>query len=105
MRRTGKITNLKGIQTNKLSWESLGLDSLVRASEAVEPPDESRCSRAGLLLETDSCPPSCSGAETEEENKKEKEKEKEKTRSDRSERMRGWKAQFNPINEKTRERR
>ena len=40
-------------------------DSLVRASEAVERPDESRCSHAGLLLETDSCLPSCSGAERE----------------------------------------
>lgn len=38
-------------------------DSLVWASEVVEPPDESQCLHAGLPLETDSCLPSCSGPE------------------------------------------
>lgn len=43
-------------------------DSLVRASEVVEPPGESPCLHAVLLQETGSWLPVCSGAEAEEEN-------------------------------------
>lgn len=44
-------------------------DSLAWATEAVELPDESRCSHAELLLETDSRQPSCSGAESDKRKK------------------------------------